>query len=75
MKTPYQWHQDQLERALYLDPDLMPAAIADPENGHTFMAAYFMVIADGFRSLLALGLASSGVPVVLVGKEDSGASS
>ena len=74
MTTPYQWHQNQLSQAMNLDPDLMPAAIADPENGPTFMTAYFMVIADGFRSLLALGLASSGVPVVLIGKDDSGAS-
>ena len=73
MRTPYQWHQDQLERALYLDPDLMPAAIADPENGSTFMTAYFMVIADGLRSIQALCLSATR-PVVLVGREDSGAS-
>ena len=74
MTTPYQWHQNQLSQAMSLDPDLMPAAIADPENGVKFMTAYLLVISDGLRSLQALCLSASA-PVVLIGKEDSGASS
>ena len=74
MTTPYQWHQNQLSQAMDLDIDLMPAAIADPDNGVTFATAYLLVIADGLRSLQAYCLATSGAPVVLTGKDDSGAS-